>query len=182
MTQLGWKAGFGSPGSLERLGLDRPLIAPLPASGRLPDGAAVDVSRWTAPVLEPEIAVWVGQGLGAAIELADVDEPPDEVERILAGGIYHRHVLLAPPAAQTLAGFRARVLRDGVEVAATDDPTALTGELERVLDAVRVRAGRELREGEVVIAGSVVPPLPLAPGQHWRVDLGSLGALSVILR
>jgi len=178
---IGWKAGFGSPAALARLGIDRPLIAPLPARGVLDDGATVDVSGWTSPVLEAEVAVWIGQGLGAAIELADVEFPPDDVEQILAGGIYHRHVLLGPPVAQTLDGFSARVLCDGAVVASTGDATALTGGLDDVLEAVRLAAGRELREGEVVIAGSVVPPLPLTTG-GWRADLGGLGSLSVTIR
>lgn len=176
---IGWKAGFGSPAALERLRIDRPLVAQLPASGVLENGATVDVSGWTAPVLEAEVAVWVGQGLGVAIELADVEFPPDDVERILASGIYHRHVLLGPPVAQALDGFSATVVCDGEVVAGTDDATALTGELDDVLEAVRLRAGRELREGEVVIAGSVVPPLPVAAGQSWRVELAPLGALEL---
>lgn len=177
---IGWKAGFGSPAALARLGIERPLVAPLPARGVLDDGATVDVSGWTSPVLEAEVAVWIGQGLGVAIELADVDVPPDGVERILASGIYHRHVLLGPPVAQALDGFSARVLCDGDVVASTGDPTALTGELDDVLEAVRLTAGRELCEGEVVIAGSVVPPLPLTTG-GWLADLGRLGSLSVTI-
>jgi 2-keto-4-pentenoate hydratase len=125
--------------------------------------------------------VWVGRGLGVAIELADLEFPPDNVEKILAGGIYHRHVLLGEPAAQSLATVAAYVLRDGVEVAATAAPTALTGELDWVLETVHLSAGRELREGEVVIAGAVVPPQPIAPGEHWCVDFGALGALEVRL-
>jgi 2-keto-4-pentenoate hydratase len=178
---IGWKVGFGSPDARARLGIDRPLVAPLPSSGRLPDGANVSVGGWTAPVLEAEVAVCVGRGLGVAIELADLEFPPDTVEQILAGGIYHRHVLLGEPAAQSLAGVVAHVLRDGVEVAATAALTALTGELDWVLETVQLSAGRDLHDGEVVIAGSVVPPQPIAPGEHWRVDFGALGALEVTL-
>jgi 2-keto-4-pentenoate hydratase len=178
---IGWKVGFGSPQALERLGIERPLVAPLPESGVLPNGATVDVSAWTAPVLEAEVAVYVGHGLGVAIELADVEFPPDDVEAILAGGIYHRHVLLGPPKRQRLDGFDARVTCDGEEVAATEDPTALTGTLDVVLETVELHAGRKLRPGEVVIAGSVVRPLPIAPGQHWRVELLPLGALELTI-
>ncbi len=120
-----------------------------------------------------------GARLGAAVELADLEFPPDDVDRILAAGIYHRHVLFSPARAQTLRGVRARVERDGREVAVAADATALTGSLSDVLAAVRLAAGRELRGGEVVIAGSVVPPQPVAPGERWRVDLGPLGSLSV---
>ncbi len=177
--QLGWKVGFGAPAAQERLGLDRPLVAPLPASGLLDTGATVSLAGWTRPVLEVVVAVWIGRGLGAAVELADIEFPPDDVARILASGIYHRHVLLGPPRRPTLDGAVARVTRDGEEAAATDDLTALTGAHEWVLAAVRDAAGRELCEGEVVIAGSVVPPLPVEPGQRWHADLGPLGALSV---
>jgi 2-keto-4-pentenoate hydratase len=176
---IGWKLAFGSPAALERLGIERPLVAPLPEDGLLADGATVEVSSWTSPVLEAEVAVYVGRGLGVAIELADVDFPPDDVERILAGGIYHRHVLLGPPRAHGLAGVTARVLRDGEEVAATDDLTALTGSLDFVLETVALHADRALHEGELVIAGSVVPPLPIAPGEHWRIELLPLGALDL---
>ena len=177
--QLGWKVGFGSPEARARLGLDAPLVAPLPASGRLPDGAVVSIGDWTAAFLEAEVAVWVGRGLGAAIELADVEFPPDDVDRILAAGIYHRHAILGPPRAATLDGVTARVVRNGAEVAATDDLEALTGSLDDVLTAVRAQAGRELREGEVVIAGSVVPPLAVRPGERYEVELGTLGSLTV---
>ena len=133
-------------------------------------------------MLEAEIAIWIGQGFGAAIELADLEFPPDDVERILAGGIYHRRVLLGPVLAQSLEGFSARVTRADEEVAATDDATALTGEHDWILDSVRRGAGRELREGEVVIAGSVVPPIEVTAGERWRADLGPLGALEVSFR
>ncbi len=178
---IGWKVGFGSPEALERLQLDRPLVAPLPESGVLPDGATVDVSGWTSPVLELEVAVHVGRGLGVAIELADVAFPAEDVERILASGIYHRHVLLGPPTGRTLEGVAARVTCDGAEVAATNDPTALTGSLEFVLETVALHAGRELRVGEIVIAGTVVPALPLRSGRHWHAELLPLGALELTI-
>ncbi len=179
MTQLGWKVGFGAPAAQEQLALDAPLVAPLPASGLLDTGAVVPVAGWTQPMIEFEVAIWIGRGLGAAIELADLEFPPDDVERILAAGIYHRHVILGPPRSQTLAGAAARITRDGEELAGADDLTGLTGPHAWVLDAVRERAGRDLLAGEIVIAGSVVPPHPIAPGERWHLDLGPLGSLSV---
>ena len=181
MTQLGWKVGFGSPEAQRRLALVAPLVAPLPGTGLLDTGAVVPLAGWTRPVIESEVAIWIGRGLGVAIELADIEFPADDVERILASGIYHRRVILGPPRAGTLAGAVMRVTRDGEEVAATDDLTALTGEHGWILDAVRTSAGRDLRDGEVVIAGAVVPPAPVEPGQRWHVDLGPLGTLSVAL-
>jgi len=174
-----WKAGFGAPEAMARLGLDEPLVAELPPGGELADGATVSLAGWTKPLLEAEVAVWVGRGLGAAIELADRTFPPDDAARILAEGFYYRHVVLGPPRARTLDGVVARVFRDGVEAAATDDPTALTGPLERVLAAVERAAGRPLRSEDVVIAGAVVPPLRVEPGETWRADFGAVGAVGV---
>ncbi|HSL65374.1 MAG TPA: hypothetical protein VK874_12025, partial [Gaiellaceae bacterium] len=180
---VGWKVGFGSPAALERLELDGPLVGFLVDTVLVEDGGAVSLAGWTRPVLEPEVAVWVGPaaaiaGLGAAIELADLDFPPDDPERILAANVYQRHVVLGPrgPALAPEA-LSARVTCGGNERLA-DDVEALTGRLDgvvahvaRTLDA----AGEELREGEVVIAGSVVPPLDVRPGDRVRYELDPLG-------
>jgi 2-keto-4-pentenoate hydratase len=200
--QIGWKVGFGAPAAMERLGTDRPLVGFLMDTGLLEDGATVPIGDWTAPALEPEIAVHLAQdvapdaswddvraaigGLSAAIELADVDPPPHDVRAILAGNIFHRHVVLGPVHASrsTGEGIGGRVLRDGEQIAANDDPAALTGE---VVEVVRLTAellgaaGERLRAGEVVITGSVVPPVAIAPGQGIAVELGPLGGLRLAL-
>ena len=181
MSQLGWKAAFGSPEGLARLGVGHPIAAALPDDGLVETGATVSIAGWTKPVIEIEVAIWIGRGLGAAIELADVEFPPDDVERVIATGVYHRNVVLGPPRVQTLDGATARALCDGAEIAFTDDLLALTGTHETVLAVCREAAGRELRDGEVVIAGSVFPPFPLEPGQRWHADLGPLGALSLAI-
>ena len=109
---IGWKVGFGSPAAFELLGTDRPLVGFLTDRSVVDDGATVPVGDWTTPMLEPEIAVHLAHdvegdathddvraavgGLSAAIELADVDVTPADPEPILAGNIYHRHVLLGP--------------------------------------------------------------------------------------
>jgi 2-keto-4-pentenoate hydratase len=200
---LGWKVGFGSAASREKLGTDRPLVGFLLEGNRLPDGAAVSLDGWVAPALEPEIAVHIGQdvppgasadtvrsavaGLSAAIELVDVNPPPADVRKILAGNIYHRHVVLGPVRAgwTPAAELTGAALVDGVEVAATGDVTALTGDTVEVLrlTAELLQAcGEQLRAGDVVITGSVVPPVQLVPGHTVAVDLGLLGGLSVSLR
>ena len=187
---------------LEKLKIDRPLVGFLTEAGLVADGADVPVGAWTKPMLEAEIAVHLARdvpggasweevrdaigGLSAAIELADLDPPPEDVRAILAGNIFHRHVVLGPVDRDrsTGEGIGARVVVDGEEVAATDDPAALTGEL---VEVVRLTAqtlaesGERLRAGEVVITGSALPPQPVAPGQSIEVELGPLGALSLRL-
>jgi 2-keto-4-pentenoate hydratase len=199
---LGWKVGFGSAAAAAQLGIDRPLVGFLTDRGLLPDGATVDVSAWANPVLEPEIAVYLARdleagasrddvaaavaGLSAAIELADVDSPPTDVQAILAGNIYHRHVILGPvdETRTTADGIVGRVLRDGEEIASTDNPAALTGEL---LEVIRLTGelldacGERLRADDVLITGSVVAPMRVQPGQRLTVQLGPLGQLAVSL-
>ena len=95
--QVGWKLGFGSPSGLELLGLDRPLLGFLLEKGLVPDAGVVDIAGWAQPMLEPEIAVHLRtqveadaswdevqaaiSGYSAAIELADIDEPPEGRKR-----------------------------------------------------------------------------------------------------
>lgn len=200
---LGWKVGFGAPAAMEKFAIDRPLVGYLLDSGQLTDGAEVAIGAWTAPALELEIAAHLGadvapgagreevraaiRGLSAALELADVTPPPEDVEAILAGNIFHRHVILGElragePAAA--AGIGGRVVCDGELAAATEDPAALTGELVEVVRSTHETleaAGEGLRAGDVVITGSIVAPLPVAPGQAWTGELDGLGVLSVRL-
>jgi 2-keto-4-pentenoate hydratase len=196
---LGWKLGMGTPAAMDNLGTSAPLVGYMLESARLESGATCDVSGWSNPRLEPEIAVHMGAdlaggadrseaeraiaGLGPAIELVDPDPHADDPEAILAGNIYHRHVILGPVReGAAAAGVRARILRDGEEVAAADDATEATGdpvELVMHVAATLDAAGERLRADEVVICGSVVPALEIAPGQELEVRLEPLGGVSV---
>jgi 2-keto-4-pentenoate hydratase len=199
---LGWKVGFGSPAAFELLGTDRPLVGFLTDRSLVDDGATVAVGDWTTPMLEPEIAVHLAhdvegdathddvraavRGLSAAIELADVDVPPADPEPILAGNIYHRHVLLGPvdEGRTTAEGVRGRLLRDGEEIAATDTPEAATGELAEVVRLTAellAASGERLRAGDVVITGSIVAPVKVAPGESVTAEIDPLGSLTVVL-
>src|SRR5438874_1761339 len=96
---LGWKAGFGSRAAMERLGTSSPLFGFMLDRNLVEAGAAVSLAGWKRPVFEAEIAVYLGAqasiaALAPAIELADLDPADAGVEEILAGDIFHRHVLL----------------------------------------------------------------------------------------
>ena len=200
--QLGWKVGFAAPAAREKLGTDRPLVGFLLESAVLGDGASVAVGGWTAPALEPEIAVHLAEdvpagasweqvreaigGLSAAIELADVSPPPEDPRAILAGNVFQRHVMLGPvdESRSTAEGIGGRVVVDGTEHSVSDDPASITGE---VVEVVRLTGelleavGERLRAGQVIITGSVVPPVQIAPDQAVAIDLGPLGGLRVQL-
>ena len=146
----------------------------------------MSLEGWTAPALEPELALTVGEGgtiaaIGPAIEIADVDFPPDDAGRILAGNVFHRGVVLGAPDPERhdASGIAVRVLRGGEEIAATAEPEALTGPLAALVGVVAEAVGDELRPGDVVIAGSTVPPVAVRPGDEIRVEIDPLGALEL---
>ena len=198
-ASLGWKLGMGVPAAMAKLGTDAPLVGYLLAPARVDDGGTVSLDGWGTAKLEPEIAVHMGAdlaagasradaeaaiaGLGAAIELVDLDPSADDPEAILAADIFQRHVLLGPVTeGATAAGTSARALKNGDEAAATADATEATGDpIDLVLHVANVvgATGEGLRAGEVVICGSVVPALSVSPGDTVEVHLDPLGSLRV---
>ncbi|HEU0292585.1 MAG TPA: fumarylacetoacetate hydrolase family protein [Anaerolineales bacterium] len=199
---IGWKVGFGAPAALERLRIDAPLIGFLTDRTLLHSGEIISVASWSKPALEPEIAVYMGKDLpgkldrratrdaiasiGPALELADLDFPPDDVEMILAGNIYNRHVILgrADPsrAGGMLDGLVGHVYRNANETATIKDLQALTGDIIDVVSHVAnllSALGERLRAGEVVITGSIIPPIWIESTDEIQYDLQPIDLISV---
>ena len=189
-TPIGWKLAFGTSAAMEKLGTTGPLVGFLTDATLLADGAECSVAGWSAPKLEPEIAIHLGAGgegvvgISAAIELADADLPPTETEDVLAGDIYHRAVVLDRSAAPVPLPhpIAARIERDGEEYATTADAEVEVGQIEDLaawtVDYLR-HFGVETAAGEVIISGSVVPLLDIAPGQRLTNTIEGVGSLSV---
>jgi 2-keto-4-pentenoate hydratase len=202
---LGWKLAFGGPAALERLHTNAPLVGFLMQNGLAPSNATLSIDGWKKPAAEPEIAVHLGKdlpagadrdtaiaaiaGLGPAIEVADVDHPSEDVEGTLACDIYQRHIILGRSdparAGGLLDGLAARVLSNGAEIASLTDPRSLqdlTGEL---IEIVRHTAnllaifGESLQAGEIIIAGSLIPPIWIAPGQEIIFNLAPVDTISI---
>ena len=181
---LGWKVGFGAPAAMARLGISAPLTGFMTDRSLVQSGAATSLSGWSNPVAEPEVAVYIGSdlaagadrataaaaiaALGPAIEVVDVYQPAQDPEAVLSGNIYHRHVVLGPRdtsrAGGKLDGLTGRVVRGGNKPVDVADLQANTGD---ILDIVRHVAsvlaafGERLRAADVIICGSVVPPIPI---------------------
>ena len=118
---LGWKVGLGAPATMERLKLQGPVVGFLMQRALLLSGSTVSLQGWAKPVAEPEIAVRMMRDLAGgatadaaasavkqifpAIELADLDPAPtpDNIDAVLEGDIYQRHVILC---GNTRAGAR----------------------------------------------------------------------------
>jgi 2-keto-4-pentenoate hydratase len=200
---LGWKVGFGAPAVMETLGISAPLVGHLLESRLVMSGDRVSFKGWNKPVVEPEIALYIGEdllgggtpaqacaaiaALGPAFELADLQYPPEDAERIVADNIYQRHVVLGPRDDSrhggNVDGLTGRVFRNGAEVARTSDPQANTGnlvDLVRHVADVLAAFGERLRAGEVIITGSIVPPLLAEKTDREMVlELDPVGIVSV---
>jgi 2-keto-4-pentenoate hydratase len=199
---LGWKLAFGGAAAMERLQIKAPLVGHLLRKAVVPSGSAISLRGWTKPAAEPEITVYLGKnlpaggdrqvakdaiaGLGPAIEVADVDHPSNDLEGTLQRNIYQRHLILGPAnpahAGGILSGLRAIVTHRGAKIANTTDFEALTGEL---IDIVRHTAnllaifGETLNAGQIIIAGSITPPIWVAPGDEVRFELAPQRPISV---
>ena len=199
---IGWKAGFGAPAWRERFRIDGPLVGFMTDATLLDDATEVDISGWARPVAEPEIAAYLGSDLvpgsgpagaravisaiGPAIELADIDPPPEEVHEILVGNIFHRGVVLGSSdpgrSGADLSALEARVRLDGREHARTDRLEDLTGGVIEVvshLSDLLAAHGELMRAGDVVICGSVVPPIDLTPGTVVEFELHPMDQISL---
>jgi 2-keto-4-pentenoate hydratase len=200
---IGWKVGFGAPAWLRKFGVSGPLVGFLTDQGLLPSGTTASISGWAKPVAEPEIAIHIGRDLGPgadadtvkaavaaigpAIELADLDPPPEDVEAILSDNIFHRHVILGPRddsrAGARLDGLSANVRRNGAELDVPADLETNTGPLlgivRHVADTLAAH-GERLSAGDFVIAGSIVPPIFLtAEDEEIAYELAPVGGVSV---
>jgi 2-keto-4-pentenoate hydratase len=183
---LGWKLGFGAPAAMEKLGIDRPLVGFLTDRTLLPNGATAHIGDWAKPMLEAEVAVRIGaggsiDGYAVAIELADLSPPPEDAEAIVAGNIFHKHVLLGPIREEPPEQLTATLTRDGEELGRTDTPSELTGEYAQLVEVVRAVAGDELKAGDVIITGSIFPPVEIRPGDTITAEVTPLGSLTVVI-
>src|SRR5215467_1006648 len=184
---LGWKVGFAAPAMLKRLDITGPLVGFLTRAARVQSGASVSLAGWVKPVADHATAKAAIAGISPAIEIVDLTAPPEDPERILSGNIYQRHVVLsgAGPARAGGAsdGLTCRVIRRASEFARTSDPQANTGEwvgIVRHVADVLAAFGEWLRSGEIIITGSVVPPLTIEPGEDAiAFEVDPVGAVRV---
>lgn len=200
---IGWKVGLGAKPAMERLNIRMPLVGYMMQKSLVPSGSTVSVAGWTQPVAEPEIAAYMATdlaggasreaaiaavgALGPAIELADLNPPPADVEVALAGNIFHRNVILGTPdkarAGVKLDGLAGLVFRRGAQVARQEDLQANIGNIVDIVAHVAgtlAAYGEKLRAGDVIITGSIVaPPLIEKDETEFAYTLAPMEQLSV---
>ncbi len=186
---VGWKIGFNTPAIQQVFGLSEPVVGYLLDRGVTADGATVSLRGWVAPAVEVEVAIRVGEagavaGLAPALELVDLDISFDDIEPVLAGNICQRGVVFGPevPGVDPWAMVAevTKVAGDGSSAVIaqgriTEDPRTTVAFVGSFLAA----HGAVLEPGQRIIAGSVVAPVAVTPGDTLHVAFGPLGELRI---
>jgi 2-oxo-hept-3-ene-1,7-dioate hydratase len=178
---VGWKIGFNTAAIQRHLGLSDPVVGYLVDTGVTPNGATVPVAGWTAPAVEVELAIRVGDdggvaGLAPALELVDLDLPSG-LDAILAANICQRGVVFGeevpgvdPWATRVTVTKANEVVAEG---RLEEEPAMTVAFVRRFL----ADHGAALEPGHRIIAGSMVAPVAVAPGDELRIAFGPLGEL-----
>jgi 2-keto-4-pentenoate hydratase len=187
---IGWKIGLNVPAIQEHLGITRPVLGHLTTALLIEPGSTHSLAGGVRVGVEPEVAVRLGkngavEAFGPAIEVVDLDPAVDGLQSILAGNVFHRGVVLGPPAdgfdPAELDALTATVRKNGSEAerARFADTGEAPGDVVALIAERLALVGEELREGQVIIAGSLTPIVFVEPGDSIEVDLGPLGSLSL---
>ena len=189
---LGWKVGLGAPATMERLKLAAPIVGFLMQRGLLLSGSTASLAGYIKPVAEPEICVRMARDLPsgasadeAAAAVKEIFPAIDNLDAVLEGDIFQRHVVLCgnTRASASTSGLTSRVFRNGKEANVTTDPEALTGKLPDIVAHVAstlAAFGEKLAAGDVIITGSITPPLVIEPDETELVHvLEPIGEVSI---
>ncbi|MFN0119725.1 MAG: 2-keto-4-pentenoate hydratase [Blastocatellia bacterium] len=203
---FGWKIAATSQAGQQHIGVDGPIAGRLFAHRVLPAGAPVPLTPTTMKLAEAEFAFRMARALPrreqpyelaeivAAIEtLHPAIEIPGsrytEVARagaaqLIADDACASWFILGEPATENwreldLVSHQVRATRNGEAAGAGSGANVLGSPLLAmtwIANELRLHADG-LRAGDVITTGTCLPPVPLAPGDHIRMDFGILGAL-----
>ena len=182
-----------------------PLLGFLTDATVFDSGSSVATAGWKGGIVEFEVAAYLGSDLGPgasddearnavsaigpAIELANITQPPgpEVVPEVLAADIFHEGVIFGhrdeERAGLDVTGLEARIFVDGAERAVVTDAQAITGPYPWIVATVAntlAAFGQRLRAGDVIITGSVIPPIPVTEGTEFTMNLGQYAPISVI--
>jgi 2-keto-4-pentenoate hydratase len=187
----------------ELLGIDHPCGGMLFEHRIYGSPAKVALGDYVNPMIECELAVRLATGLPARatqytaaearaavgemmpafelIEDRNADYRSINALSLIADNVWNAGVVLGtpqqvPPSVE-LDGINGRLTVNGAAKAAgrTDNPMKALAWLANM----GIEYGRALRAGMVVITGSIVPTLPIAPGDHFVFELEGFGCVEL---
>jgi len=203
-TLAGWKAGATNPGAQANFELREAVYGRLLGERRMSSGATLPMARLIHPRVECEVAfvlahdlrgpgVTAGtalaavQGMLAAFEIVDARTVgwAAKMPEMIADNVFQaRYVLgerLVPVTDVDLAALEVALFRNGQEVARARGANVLGSPANALAwMANRMAAhGHVLQAGQVVLAGSLTPLVPCAPGDTFEAVFEHLGPVTL---
>jgi 2-oxo-3-hexenedioate decarboxylase len=188
----GLKMGLTSRAKQAQVGVDDAIWGRLTDAMQLADGGTVGTGRLIHPRAEPELAFRLGEhgeptAVAPALEVIDSRYAdfrftlPD----VIADNTSAAGFVVGPwrPVPDQLANLGVLLEVDG-RVVETGSTAAILGDPIRALArglALAGRAGVLPQPGWVFLAGAATAAVPLAPGNHVRAVVESLGTASLVV-
>jgi 2-keto-4-pentenoate hydratase len=204
LVKRGYKIGATNAGAMANFGLSQPVYALLFDAGYVVSGASIEHAALIHPRLECEICFRMGADLRgpgvtpeqaqaaaeavcAAFEIVDsrtAGWAAKQVEMIGDNVFAARYVLSEswlPAAGLDLAAVEAIVLKNGGEAARAAGANVLGGPAIALAWLANRLAehGQYLAAGDLVMAGSLTPLVPIAAGDQFSATLSGLGEVTV---
>jgi 2-keto-4-pentenoate hydratase len=203
---VGWKIAATSVAGQRHIGVDGPLAGRLLSERVLQPGATIPLNGIAMRVAEAEFAFQMAESLPSRSRPYTLDEVvtaigsihpaleiPDSryddfvragAPQLIADTACACWVIIGPPAAidwrsADLAGHAVTAHRNGLEVE-RGSGTNVLGDPRQALTWIAnelMTYADGLRRGDVIITGTCVKPVALAPGDALRMDFGALGAI-----
>lgn len=195
---VGRKIGLTSKAMQEQLGVDSPDFGFFTNKMTYADGDSIDVSRFIAPKVEPELAFRLGADVepGSSVEDLVIDAVILAVE-IIDSRVRDWDIRLVDTVADN-ASCGAVILGREIEVAPEDLP-AVTASM--LIDAQVASEGAGsavlghplnpipwlagivgLKKGDIILTGSFSAAAPVVAGQAVDVDYGEYGHLKITFK
>ncbi len=204
VQQVGYKIGCTAPESREPFGLDEPIYAGIFAHTQAPTLRQALSAPLVAPAIECEIALRIGtpptpggtlsdEALIAAIaqiciacEVVDsrYGAPPPSigVPTLLADDYLHASFVLGVPMpcppSQAFTALRTTIVADGKTFTDPAPETLSPLAALRWLVGKLAENGGQLQEGQIIMTGSLLRPVPVHASSSLTMAVEGVGALS----
>jgi len=193
--RIGWKLGLNFAEVAEVIG-DDPIIGHLTTRTLLRTGGSYIAQDGADLRAETEIALAIGQdvaadvnadearaaiaGAAVALEIVDVNRPPDDLEGIVIENAFHRAFVLGRARPVDPSRLEGRLTINGelrASATAADDHSAVV----RAVAQLLASAGEQLQRGDQILSGALTH-VPIQPGDEIGAGIRALGTVTLTLR
>lgn len=201
--RIGMKLGFTSRAKMVQMGVSDLIWGRLTDRMLVEEGASLDLGRFIHPRVEPEIAFLIGKRLSGSVSMMEAQNaiaavaPAMEIidsrymnfkfslGDVVADNASSSALVIGPwrREAVDIANLGMVMQFDGIPTQIGSSAAILGHPLRAVVAAARLAAaaGEELKEGDILLAGSATNAEALRPGVHVRLDVQYLGAAEFLV-